>query len=54
MEHLKDASIKEVLDLLANIRLGWKGLPAATTLAYYKSYISLGQGILKGEVSLYH
>jgi hypothetical protein len=31
MEHMNDAKT-----FLANIRLGWKGLPVTNTLAYYK------------------
>jgi len=32
VEHMKGAS----LDLPTYIRLGWKGLPGANTLAYYE------------------
>jgi hypothetical protein len=37
VEHLKGASLGEAPALSANIRIGWKGLPEANTLAYYKN-----------------
>jgi hypothetical protein len=36
VERLKDASLRYDRALLANIRLGWTGLPGTNTLAYYK------------------
>ncbi len=36
MGNLKGASLGYAPVLLANIRLGWKGLPATNTLADYK------------------
>jgi len=36
-EHLKVVSLGQAPALLANIRLGWKGLPGTNTLAYYKN-----------------
>ncbi len=50
VEHKKGSSIAPALP--KNIRLGWKGLPGADTLAYYenlwityrKSFITLGPG----------
>jgi hypothetical protein len=35
VEHQKEASFRQVLALLANIRKGWKGLPGTNTPAYY-------------------
>jgi hypothetical protein len=32
VEHLKGASIRQALDLPANIRLDWKGFPRTNTL----------------------
>jgi hypothetical protein len=37
VEHLKDASIRQLLFLPANIRLGRKALARTNTLAYYKN-----------------
>ncbi len=37
MEYLKGASLGNAPALLANIRLGWKGLPGTNTLAYDKN-----------------
>ncbi len=37
VEHLKGAALEEAVALLANIRLGWKGLPGTNTLAFYKN-----------------
>jgi hypothetical protein len=37
VEHLKGVSLGRALTLPANIRLGWKGLPETTTLAYYEN-----------------
>ncbi len=36
MEHLKASPLRLILTLLSNIRLGWKCLLGADTLAYYK------------------
>ncbi len=36
-EHLKVASLRQVVALLANIKLGWKRLPGISTLAYYRN-----------------
>jgi hypothetical protein len=36
VEHLKGAFLASALDLVANIRLGWLGLPGTKTLACYK------------------
>jgi hypothetical protein len=36
-DHLKvEATLGKALTLLANIGLGWKGLPGSNTLAYYE------------------
>jgi hypothetical protein len=51
---------REGLVLLANIRLGWKGLPGTNNLAYYKyskitpvkSFITLGLGV--NVIKLFH
>jgi hypothetical protein len=53
MEHLKGASHVYAPALLANSRLGWKGLPGKNTLAYCensqiterKSFIKLSPGL---------
>jgi len=37
VEHLKGALIGRALALLANISLGWKGLPGTNTQAYCKN-----------------
>jgi len=37
--HLKLASLRMVLDLPANTRLGWKGLPGTHILQTFISYI---------------
>jgi hypothetical protein len=50
VEQLKGASLRYALALLANIRLGWKGITGTSTLAYFehslimalKSFITLG------------
>jgi len=36
VEHLKGVSLGYALALLANIRLGWKGMLGISTLAYYR------------------
>jgi hypothetical protein len=36
VEYLKSTSLGDALALLANIILGWKGLPGTSTIAYYK------------------
>jgi len=36
-EHMKDSSVGLAPALPTNIKLGWKGLPGANTLAYYKN-----------------
>jgi hypothetical protein len=36
VEHLKGASVRKALALLANIILGWKGVPVKNTLAIYE------------------
>jgi hypothetical protein len=36
MDHLKGASLRMAQKLLANIRMGMKGLPGKNTLAYLK------------------
>jgi hypothetical protein len=35
-EHLIGAPHRKPLDLLTNIKLGWKGLPVTNTLAYLR------------------
>ena len=37
VEHLKGVSLGSALALVANIRLGWKGLPETNTIAYYEN-----------------
>ncbi len=39
MEHLKGASLAQAKVLPANIRLSWKGLTMANTLAYYENLL---------------
>ncbi len=39
VEHLKDATLGQAPALIANVRLGWKGLPGTNTLAYYNEYL---------------
>jgi hypothetical protein len=36
LENLKGALVRSTPVLTTNIRLGWKGLPGTSTLAYYK------------------
>ncbi len=43
MEHLKGASLMKVLDLPANIRLGWKSFPGTNTITNYKKFVNCGQ-----------
>jgi hypothetical protein len=40
MEYLKGASTGSAPTLLANMGLGWKGLPGTNTLAYYKKIVN--------------
>jgi hypothetical protein len=35
VEYLSGASLRKALALLANVRLGWKGLLGTNTLAYF-------------------
>jgi hypothetical protein len=53
VEHPKGASLEWALDLPANIRLGWKGLPGTNTLAYNKNlYITaIKSFIVQGPAS---
>jgi hypothetical protein len=52
MEHLAGVSLGKAPALLANVRLGWKGLPGTNIIAYYKhfkitdkkSFIAMGPG----------
>ncbi len=60
MKPLQDSSLMGGPSLAPNIRLGWKQMTVANTLAYYTDskvmaakVLWLRQGILKGEVSLY-
>ncbi len=46
VEHLKGASIGQVLALPTNIRLGYKGLPGTNTLAYYENLLITDKKVL--------
>ncbi len=43
MELLKGASLREALALLANIRLGWRGLPKTNTVNSLQKFINNGR-----------
>ncbi len=47
VEHLKSAALGKALALPTNIRLDWKGLRGANTLAYYKKHQSPAEKVLQ-------